>query len=159
MWWWKMSEHMGVTGKVDYYHLPYQEDRGFAYCRHCKKFVDKMRVEFHEGFSSMWMKVICTKCDKAVWVANLRGRMKYPKDDKKCQICKKPTNHYDCFACGGSVLDKTNYWCSRKCYDKHNKEEKNFDSYWDELTLCLEEQGYDDGFENSKQLYAIWSEI
>jgi hypothetical protein len=139
-----MSEHMSIKGKVNYWHLPYRE-RGFSYCKHCKDFCDQLEVSFNEGWFSDWMQVNCGRCKKAIWVCNfvndpridnlyskqqrdklikkckknpheLDGMRIFIKDNKKCAVCKKPTNHYDCFSSGGLVKNtKYEYWCSRKC--------------------------------------------
>ena len=55
---------------------------------------------------------------------DLDGFRIFPKDDQRCAICKKKTNQYDAVAYGGKLgSDKTNYWCSRKCYNEANKRE------------------------------------
>lgn len=125
-----MSEHIGVKGKVEFYHLPYREYDGFTACKNrecCEKgdFTDKLIIEFHEGFLTDWMQVICGRCKKTIWVANLNGRRKQVKNNKKCEFCKKPTNQYDCFyygSCGIYKKGKTYYICSKKCDKEINKE-------------------------------------
>jgi hypothetical protein len=121
-----MSEHISISGAVDFYHLPYRESDGFTACQYClkkDKFSDRLRVEFHEGFGSDWMKVVCTRCKKTIWVANLEGRRKMIKDNKKCEICKKPTNHYDCYCTcfSGLYKKKKIYLCSKKCSNSFDK--------------------------------------
>jgi hypothetical protein len=127
-----MSEHTRVKGRVIYDHMPYQHE-GFSFCKRCKKFVDKMEVCFNEGFASEWMQVNCGECGKCIWVCEFGnktdkdevGIRTMVKDDQKCAVCKKPTNHYDCVAYGGKISSKkNNYWCSKKCYDKANKQEE-----------------------------------
>jgi len=161
-----MSEHTYLTSKIEYAHLPYREN-GFTWCRHCKKFVKKATVGFHEGIVSDWMELKCGHCNKTIWVCSFkekdidfhytlwdvikrtfnrvfyfcrvwrmasfkaaRGMFKkdekddtgeriFPKDIKKCYICKKKTNHYDSVA---TVYDKNKeiYLCSDKCYKKYD---------------------------------------
>jgi hypothetical protein len=136
-----MSEHTRVKGFVVYDHLPYREN-GFSYCKHCKNYTDKLEVCFNEGWLSDWMQVNCGRCGKAIWVASFRnGQRKFIKDDKKCAICGKPTNHYDCVASGGRVCDKTSYWCSRKCYNEGKKRDMEINFFINELLLDVEEQG------------------
>jgi hypothetical protein len=125
-----MSEHMSVTGKCEFYHIPMDEDWGFAYCKRCKKIKQSLIVEFHQGIVSDYTQVICPTCKKTMWIAELttreedypktnKGRF-HPKDDKKCKVCKKPTNHFDCAAV---IWGKTDiYLCSGKCYKKYDKE-------------------------------------
>jgi len=150
-----MSEHTSITGKVDYWHIPYRE-KGFSYCKKCKKYVSNLIIDFHEGWFNDWMCVRCGKCKKAIWVCSfkmdprqdcltpkeelirlkkmkkedldfeLEGVRRFIKDDKKCFICKKPTNHYDCHCLmyGGMIkprMDK--YFCSKKCNDIYDKED------------------------------------
>lgn len=111
---------MSINGEVDYWHLPCDEEWGFTFCKHCKKTCDRINVEFHQGIASDWMVLRCSKCKKAIWTSELDR--KQTKDDKKCAICKKPTNWVDCEAHGGSFSNKKcNYWCSKKCYNKQNK--------------------------------------
>lgn len=47
------------------------------------------------------------------------GKRIFPKQDKKCPVCKKKTNHYDAVAIVWSKNDK--YLCSDKCYKKWRK--------------------------------------
>lgn len=152
-----MSEHIKITGKVDFMHLPYREKDGFTACKRCLKkgkFANKLTIEFHEGWLHDWMRVICANCKKTIYVVSFRQdprkdmfvpikehkRLKKLKgeklevemegvrffvtDDKKCEICKKPTNHYDCW-CVSSCLKykrgKTVYLCSEKCNNKLDK--------------------------------------
>ena len=141
----KMSEHMSIKGKVDYWHIPYREE-GFTWCRRCKQFCSNLEVCFHEGWLGDWMEVNCGKCKKAIWACGFKnlpdkfskwkddkknldkdrnedieldGVKLFIRDNKKCAICKKPTNRFDCSACGGNIRHKkTSYWCSRKCNEK-----------------------------------------
>jgi hypothetical protein len=137
-----MSEHTRVKGMALYDHLPYREN-GFSWCKHCKKFSERLEVEFHEGMLCDWMKVVCGDCDKAIWVTKFDhdqwdkkkmtkeeyedkyGIRVFVKDDKKCVECGKKTNCYDCVGYGGSILKKKGmyFWCSKKCLDKHDKRE------------------------------------
>lgn len=121
-----MSEHTKIIGKCDYLHLPYNEEHGFSYCKHCKEFCDRLEVTFNEGFFSHWIQVNCGKCHKVIWVCEFvnedgtggDGKMVFVKDDKKCEICGKPTNHYDCnsLSCFGLYKKgKDRYVCSEKC--------------------------------------------
>lgn len=121
-----MSEHTYIKGNCDYVHMPYREINGFTYCKHCKQFVDKIEIQFHEGWLSDWMQVVCCKCNKTIWTMEFGDENKdaekpgikiYTKDDKKCCICGKPTNHYDCrySSFGGRNKKKTVYICSNKC--------------------------------------------
>lgn len=142
-----MSEHTRIKGNVIYDHIPYREN-GFTYCKYCKKFVGKVEINFHEGWCGDWMQLNCGKCHKAIWVSEFKnnpfndtlnskeeqdnldnlndedkriemlGVRVFPKNDKKCFICKKPTNHYDCVSvyAGGLAKNKTVYICSKKCY-------------------------------------------
>ncbi len=117
---------MSINGAVDYWHLPYDEKGGFTFCNHCKKTCEKISVEFHNGIASDWMVLRCSKCKKAIWTSEIER--KQTKDDKKCAICKKPTNWIDCEAYGGSFRNKkNNYWCSKKCYKLSEKEEEKED--------------------------------
>lgn len=153
-----MSEHTRVIGKVLYDHIPYREE-GFSWCKHCKEYVSKMEVFFNEGWISDWMQVNCGKCRKVIWVCNflndprkdrttskkelkrlnklskedleveLSGVRTFPKDDQKCFICKKKTNHYDCSSCyfGGPAGKKTRYICTNpKC----RKEDERLHNIW-----------------------------
>ncbi|MCK9429464.1 MAG: hypothetical protein M0R17_05630 [Candidatus Omnitrophica bacterium] len=133
-----MSEHTEIKGECNYLHIPYREE-GFSYCRNCKKFSDKLEVQFNEGWMSDWMEVRCGKCYKTIWVCefkdkhsiemknkkykdkednNKEGMRIFVKDDEKCEVCKKPTNHYDCLSSGFFGLynhGKEFYICSNKC--------------------------------------------
>jgi hypothetical protein len=128
-----MSEHTELKGNIEYLHMPYQKE-GFSYCKRCKKFVTKASITFHEGFASEWCEFRCEHCKHVIWVCEFgykgdgdddTGVRIMIKDDQKCAVCKKPTNHYDCVAYGGRTNSKkTNYWCSKKCYDKDRKKEE-----------------------------------
>jgi len=148
-----MSEHSRIKGNVIHDHIPYRKD-GFSWCRHCKQFVGKMEVYFNEGWMSDWMQVNCGKCRKVIWVCEfkhdprkdmttskkelaqlkklkgldlevaLMGCRIFPKDDKKCFICKKKINHYDCsyHYFGGPAGKKERYICRSKiCELKDDK--------------------------------------
>lgn len=133
-----------MTGSCDYWHIPYREE-GFSYCKKCKKFADKLIINFNEGLGD-WMSVECGKCKKTIWVCSFKndnrvdklykkqkrgnkeedteGMRVFIKDDKKCFICHKPTNHYDCTA---SIYGKIKgryrniMVCSKKCDEKYDK--------------------------------------
>ena len=147
-----MSEHTLIKGNVEYLHLPYREKNGFTYCNHCKTFCDKLEIQFNEGWLSDWMQVNCGKCHKVIWVCEfnhyprrdvftseeelkrlkklskedlqneLIGVRTFPTNDKKCTICGKPTNYYDCYSQSYFGLDKhkngkvkDRIVCSSKC--------------------------------------------
>ena len=143
-----MSEHMSITGECEFFHLPTDEEGGFAFCHYCKKVKQKLTIEIHQGMVSDYIQCICPHCKKTIWVAELTNpydeddkltnsydeydeSMKLPKkwkaigsdgrviikDDKKCCICKKPTNHYDSeMVQYGNKISK--YFCSDKCIIK-----------------------------------------
>lgn len=120
-----MSEQMSINGKVDYWHLPYDEEGAYTFCNNCKETCSRITIEFHEGILDNWMMTKCPKCRKTIWVSKLKR--KQIKDNKKCFICREPTNHYDCFCLqsGGSIKSKiTKYLCSRKCSNKLDKMEE-----------------------------------
>ena len=115
-----MSEHMSIEGEVQYWHLALGEKGGLTFCNHCKKTCNKVIVNLHEGFSGNWMTVECGRCKKNIWASQIN--MDIIKDDKKCFICKKPTNHYDCNCEQFSTTYKgMRIFCSKKCYNKANK--------------------------------------
>lgn len=157
-----MSEHCSIKGFVDFWHLPYREKNGFTACQHCLKndcFSDKLQVEFHEGWLNDWMKVVCARCKKTIWVANLQGRRKMIKDNLKCHTCGKPTNHYDSVISGGLVFDKSHHWCSKKCYRGYDKESREIVHHVNELQKCIEEQGLEyDGMFVFKLAKKIWEQ-
>ena len=137
---------MSINGVVDYWHLPYGEEGAFTYCNHCKKTCERVNVEFHEGWTNDWMVLRCSKCKKSIWTSNLHR--KQTKDNKKCDICKKPTNWIDCNTSGGRLGEKgMKYWCSKKCYKKSNELFFKENEVIDELDLCAEEQKIDLDFE------------
>lgn len=114
-----MSEHLEVFGKVTHFHSAQEV---FAYCRKCKKENTKLRVQFHQSFGDSYIKVICSKCNKTIFVSELE-HFKYITLDRKCYICKKPTSHYDCTACIYSCKSKkTIYVCSGKCYAEFDRQ-------------------------------------
>lgn len=130
-----MSEHMAVEGKCDFYHMPEDEPWGFSYCNRCKKIKHSLRIELHQGISNDWIKVLCPGCKKTMWVANLttdkdehpkcNGGKFIPKDDKKCFVCKKPTNHFDAecitYRVGRKAPKREKYFCSKKCVEIDEK--------------------------------------
>lgn len=120
-------------GPVEFLHWPtIGEDWCFSFCRRCNRTKRKLRIEFHEGIVSDWIKVICPSCDKTIWVAELtsdeedmqkgfkrlrdEGRVLI-KDNAKCAVCKKPTNYYDCAIY--RLDDK--YFCSERCEREYDK--------------------------------------
>jgi len=118
---------MHIKGKIEYDHLPYDEEGAFTYCKHCKETCDDIIVEFHEGWVGDWINVRCVKCKKSIWTSKLNKEQ--TKDDKKCTICKVPTNWIDC-VCKSSKLGTRgwDYICSDKClkeYDKLEESESN----------------------------------
>lgn len=138
-----MSEHTSISGICEYWHSPYREE-GFSYCKHCKDFCEKVSINFNEGFLSDWMTLNCDKCKKTIWVCefkrderkdklytkqkrgkseeDLEGVRIFVKDNKKCKICKKPTNHYDAYSVCYTGMDKGDvYLCSKKCEKIHDK--------------------------------------
>lgn len=114
-----MSEHLGVKGKVDYYHLPMGDEYGITYCLRCKDSCEEAIFEIHQGIEGYWLKFICGHCKKTIWTAGLFDKssfegygdskftlsevseefseklVKRVVDDKICCICKKPTNYHD----------------------------------------------------------------
>ena len=162
-----MSEHTKISGMCDYLHMPYREERGFTYCKRCKRFVDKIEIQFNEGWFNDWQQVNCGHCHKVIWVCSFKnksyveelhkkqnrgkkeeydieseGSRIFIKDDKKCCICRKPTNHYDCSCYGGRLCEEsTKYLCSKKCSDIQDKIDMKINFYLKELYLCEEEQG------------------
>lgn len=133
-----MSEHFTVTGDVDFYHWPYDEDYGMAYCSRCKKVKNKLSVEFNQGWLSRWIRVICPTCKKTMYVSKLtseedegtNGWQQRIVDNKKCSVCKKPTNKYDSYSEGTLYFygkKKIDYiLCSKKCNSKWKKIEQEY---------------------------------
>lgn len=113
---------MSINGAVNPWHLQVDEPWGFTYCSRYKIICDRVTIELHQGFSKDTIILRCPKCKKAIWKSNLDR--KQIKDNKECDICKKPTNDTDCKAICYSELyrrGKPNYICSEKCcklYDK-----------------------------------------
>ena len=129
---------MSINGAVDYWHLPYDEEGAFTYCKHCKKTCDRVTIEFNEGWIEDWMNLKCPKCNKSIWTSKLKR--KQTKDNKNCAICKKPTNWIDCIVSGGRLSEGTNYWCSTKCHKKSNEFFFKECEIIDELRICAEKQ-------------------
>ena len=65
-----MSEHLSIEGECDFYHLPMDEEGGFAFCHRCKKVKNKLKIELHQGIND-YIQCICPSCKKTIWVANL----------------------------------------------------------------------------------------
>jgi hypothetical protein len=148
-----MSEHMSITGPIDFQHLPYEEKGSFSYCHRCNTAKRKLTLELHQGWSGDWIKALCPGCKKTIWVAELKNSYCFEKDwdkthkhtedcevmpkgfeaysencrvlindNKKCAVCKKPTNHYDCACITYNMKRKRPiYLCSNKCYNKRDK--------------------------------------
>lgn len=141
-----MSEHFAVNGIADYWHLPYDEEGAFTFCKSCGKTCKRVTVEFHQGWTDDWMSLRCPKCKKAIWTSRLKRKM--TKDDKNCWICGKPTNWIDCYSQDfwvGEGID--HYICSKKCADKESIIDSKSHFFLDELDLCLKEQGLDISFD------------
>lgn len=137
-----MSEHLSVNGKVNYWHLPYDEEGAFTFCRHCQSTCDRVTVEFHQGWVDDWMNLNCAKCGKSIWTSKLHR--KPTNDNKKCWICGKPTNWVDC-SCISSRIGESieRYTCSNKCSSKEDIFSCKVNFFLDELDLCIKEQGFD----------------
>jgi len=117
-----MSEHMSINGEVNYHHLPYDEEGAFTYCNHCKQTCDRATIELHQGFMDDWICLRCPKCKNSIWESKLKR--KQTKDNKKCEVCKKPTNWIDCYSHGWATYykkGKERFICSKKCADKMEK--------------------------------------
>ena len=136
-----MSEHLGVKGKVEYYHDSFGDKDEITYCQRCKDTCEKATFEIHQGILGYWLKFVCGHCKKTIWVAGLIDRSDFEgygdtkfsandfmkrlegklirkiSDDAICAICGKKTNYYD--ASCVSLSDKKNsYYCSKACYSK-----------------------------------------
>ena len=114
----KMSEHITIKGNIEFDHLPEGEEGSFTFCNRCKKTKRKCIIHIHQGICSEWMEFVCPRCKKTIWVTEFDKR-EAVKDDKKCSVCKKPTNHYDCVSHSISWNKKRkkheDYFCSEKC--------------------------------------------
>ena len=148
-----MSEHMSITGECEFDHMPSDWEGGFAFCHHCKKVKNKLKIELHQGIAHDYIQCICPSCKKTIWVAELTNSYneidekdavgfevsnKLPKkwksigdgrviikDNKICHVCKKPTNHYDCVMIQYNPKCKRGkYFCSNKCCNKFEKLER-----------------------------------
>lgn len=134
-----MSEHFSINGEINFWHLPYEDEMGMAYCSNCKEVPTRLSIEFHEGLLDCWIRIRCPKCKKTIWVSTFN--MKRIKDNKKCWICKKPTNHYDCYQVSSdSINNKDKYLCSKKCADKNSIVVNKMFNFRDELGMCCKEQ-------------------
>jgi hypothetical protein len=115
-----MSEHMGISGTVKYYHLPYDDEMGMTYCHRCKETCEKIEILLHEGIMHHWLQLKCGKCKKTIWTSEIG--MERCKDDLKCHICGKKVGEFDC--CVIQMVPKPiKPFCSKKCYDKFEKSE------------------------------------
>jgi len=54
-----MSEHLSITGPCDFFHMPMDEEGGFAFCHHCKKVKKALVIELHQGICSDYIQCIC----------------------------------------------------------------------------------------------------
>lgn len=115
-----MSEHMRIRSKIIFDHLPYDDDTGFAYCSRCKGICEGLEIELNQGIDSDWIRAVCPKCDKTIWVSKLdRERIE---DKIPCAMCGKLTNHYDSY-CNhfSNMADEPEYVCSERCEKKWGK--------------------------------------
>ena len=119
-----MSEHLGIKGRIRYYHMAYDDPYSITWCPHCKESTSKAEICLHEGFDGHWVQFICTQCDKTIWTAKL-GKRKLEKLNRKCYICKKPTSYYNCYTYTYELKENSRgkYLCSKKCYNKFEKME------------------------------------
>lgn len=124
-----MSEHMGITGDIEFYHLAYEKKGSFSYCHHCKRPKTKLTIELHEGIVSDWILVRCPDCKKAIWGADLTsgdeshkkssGRRYIIDEKKRCIICGKVTNRWDCYSYSFTKSGRVRCYCSKRC-DRQN---------------------------------------
>ena len=100
-----MSEHISLTGEVEHWHSPQQI---FAYCFRCKQEKRKLTIEINQNFMGFSITARCPKCKRAIWTGRIdcndeqdtpleeREMIYWHKfKDKKCCVCKKPTNSKD----------------------------------------------------------------
>ena len=142
-----MSEHLSIKGKVNYWHLPYDEEGAFSYCHHCKRTCDNAEISLHNGIVNDWIQLSCGHCKKTIWVSQLCADKDHCsekcremiKDNEKCIICECPTNTYDmdCYTIGddGEILGF--------CHDCYYEDYFRLDLIKDtvqELRLCMKEQ-------------------
>jgi hypothetical protein len=113
-----MTEHFGISGKIDYYHLPLDDPLGLTWCQFCKETMNSTTIQIHQGALTgiTYIQIICGKCKKTVWTAKL-GKRRIEKLNKKCTICGNPTSYYNATAIKFHD-NKTFYYCSKKCYRK-----------------------------------------
>jgi len=124
-----MSEHIEVTGNVEYIHMPYREENGFTWCRNCKKYAERLVIRFDESPFEDGMSVICGKCKMTIYVANISKR-KYAKKDTICSGCKKKISRYDAYASihfsdERSIKHFCSSRCEKKAWRKHARKSKN----------------------------------
>ena len=120
-----MSEHFRISGKVEYWHLPYDDDGGVSYCSYCKKTCNKLLVDYHEGFINSTVVFRCPKCEKAI--TYVRGRFRRDKEKQKCSVCNKSTSKFNCYSYGvefSKGKSKDFIICSEKCNEVNNNENK-----------------------------------
>ncbi len=119
-----MSEHFGIIGEADYWHLPYDDSSGATYCTYCKKTCYKIIVEYHQGLMDSTVVFRCQKCKKVM--NTITGELKRDKEDKKCSVCKKKTSNFNSY-CYGYISEpskkrmKKYICCSKRCSIKHEK--------------------------------------
>lgn len=119
-----MSEHMSMTGSMEFHHLPYDWPGGMVFCRRCKKISEKPTIRLDEGFR---VSVTCHRCKKIIWAMKWglypadnekEDVIIFPKDNRRCSTCGKATNEYDCYAFGFCTKGKKftpTIFCSKKC--------------------------------------------
>ena len=129
----KMSEHMSITGDIEFFHLPYEGKGSFSYCHHCKKPLKKLTMELHQGWTCDYTQARCPKCKKTIWVAALttdetekefkeaNGGRHLVEVKNKCRGCGKETNRWDCFSYTFTKNGKIMCCCSEKCEVKRWK--------------------------------------
>jgi hypothetical protein len=129
-----MSEHMTVKGKIDFHHLPMDEEGSFSYCHHCNKSLGTLWIELHQGIVHDWTLARCPLCKKAIWTAELTtDEEDYPKsggyrhtikEKRKCVMCGKATNEFDCSSYSFGKRNKIMCYCTERCYNASWKKKK-----------------------------------
>jgi hypothetical protein len=116
-----MSEHIGLSGKLNYYHLPYDDEMGLTYCHRCKETCERVEIRLHEGITHHWLQMICGHCKKTIWTSEIT--MERCKDDLKCHICGKKVCEFDCYLIQVFPKPKKPF-CSKVCNDKYERKAK-----------------------------------